>query len=366
MKKKGKLLRSLAVLLLVMVCAALNPKIAKAAAENITMKNAKMIKIGDEVNGTYKDKDKKHECRYYKFKVPTDIGNKWIDFKLRNNLNIDCEMKLYNDNEEELTSIWNIGENKTDKMHLSVAESEHNNDIKKLTPGKTYYLGIIADNWYADYSKDFVLSSSTVEDDNWGSNEKATEVKKYDIWGKGVLEYTDDVDRYCFKLPKDKKKYIIKLWADEDISVTLEDELGVKIDSYNLWKNETVNGFEVIGNGKKVHIKFEAGSFPSWSRDVHYKYMISSPKQVVKKKTISILKVSKCKKGMKVVKGKTISKANVKVTVNGKAYKTVKSNAKGNFAVKTKKLKTGQKIKVTVSKSGYKTRTSGTIKVKKK
>lgn len=61
------------------------------------------------------------------------------------------------------------------------------------------------------------------------------------------------------------------------------------------------------------------------------------------------------------IKGFKTSKA-----INGKAYKTVKSNAKGNFAVKTKKLKAGQKIKVTVSKSGYKTRTSGTIKVKKK
>lgn len=108
---------------------------------------------------------------------------------------------------------------------------------------------------------------------------------------------------------------------------------------------------------KRVYIKIDGSEY------ANYKIKVTSP---TPKKTISILKVSKCKKGMKVVKGKTISKANVKVTVNGKAYKTVKSNAKGNFAVKTKKLKAGQKIKVTVSKSGYKTRTSGTIKVKKK
>ena len=176
MKKKGKLLRSLAVLLLVMVCAALNPKIAKAAGENITMKNAKTIKIGEEIDEKYSANDIKHSCKYYKFKVPTDIGNKWIDFKLRNNSDIWCAMNLYNDHEEELATD-RINGNSTGKIHLSVKDSEHNDDVVKLTPGQTYYLEVGVLEWDDDYSRDFELSSSTVADDNWGSIEKAPEIK---------------------------------------------------------------------------------------------------------------------------------------------------------------------------------------------
>ena len=355
MKKKGKLLKSLAVLLLVMVCAVLNPKIAKAAGENITMKNAKTIKIGEEIDEKYSANDIKHSCKYYKFKVPTDIGNKWIDFKLRNNSDIWCAMNLYNDHEEELATD-RINGNSTGKIHLSVKDSEHNDDVVKLTPGQTYYLEVGVLEWDDDYSRDFELSSSTVADDNWGSIEKAPEIK-CNTWKKGVLEYDDDVDRYFVKLPKDKKEHAFIVSSDRDITAAFEDVNGVYKDDIDIDANETNNEYREIGRGQRVYIKIDGSEY------ANYKIKVTSP---TPKKTISILKVSKCKKGMKVVIGKTISKANVKVTVNGKAYKTVKSNAKGNFAVKTKKLKAGQKIKVTVSKSGYKTRTSGTIKVKKK
>ena len=338
-----------------MVCAALNPKIAKAAGENITMKNAKTIKIGEEIDEKYSANDIKHSCKYYKFKVPTDIGNKRIDFKLRNNSDIWCAMNLYNDHEEELATD-RINGNSTGKIHLSVKDSEHNDDVVKLTPGQTYYLEVGVLEWDDDYSRDFELSSSTVADDNWGSIEKAPEIK-CNTWKKGVLEYDDDVDRYFVKLPKDKKEHSFIVRSDRDITATFEDVNGVYKDYVSIDAYETNNEYREIGRGQRVYIKIDGSEY------ANYKIKVTSP---TPKKTISILKVSKCKKGMKVVKGKTISKANVKVTVNGKAYKTVKSNAKGNFSVKTKKLKAGQKIKVTVSKSGYKTRTSGTIKVKKK
>ena len=219
-----------------------------------------------------------------------------------------------------------------------------------------YYLEVGVLEWDDDYSRDFELSSSTVADDNWGSIEKAPEIK-CNTWKKGVLEYDDDVDRYFVKLPKDKKEHAFIVNSDRDIRATFEDVNGVYKDHFGIDAYETNNEYREIGRGQRVYIKIDGSEY------ANYKIKVTSP---TPKKTISILKVSKCKKGMKVVKGKTISKANVKVTVNGKAYKTVKSNAKGNFAVKTKKLKAGQKIKVTVSKSGYKTRTSGTIKVKKK
>lgn len=78
-------------------------------------------------------------------------------------------------------------------------------------------------------------------------------------------------------------------------------------------------------------------------------------KKPVVKKVIKKCKVT-AKKGKKNVSGKTIAKATVKIKIGKKTYK-VKSNAKGKFTVKLKgkaKLKKGQKIKVTITKKGYK------------
>lgn len=81
------------------------------------------------------------------------------------------------------------------------------------------------------------------------------------------------------------------------------------------------------------------------------------------KKSISVLKLTKYKKGTKKISGKTIGKATVKISVGKKTYKA-KSNGKGTFTIKLKsKLKKKASIKMTVSKSGYKTK-SKTFKVK--
>ena len=81
------------------------------------------------------------------------------------------------------------------------------------------------------------------------------------------------------------------------------------------------------------------------------------------KKTISTLKLTKYKKKTKKIVGKTVKKGKITVKVSGRTYK-VTANASGKFTVKLKKaLKKKNKIKVTVSKSGYKTR-SKTFKVK--
>lgn len=58
-----------------------------------------------------------------------------------------------------------------------------------------------------------------------------------------------------------------------------------------------------------------------------------------------------------------MGKATVKISIGKKTYKA-KTNAKGTFAIKLKsKLKKKTSIKMTVSKSGYKT-TSKIFKVK--
>lgn len=74
------------------------------------------------------------------------------------------------------------------------------------------------------------------------------------------------------------------------------------------------------------------------------------------KKKITVLKLTKYKKATKKIKGKTVKTATVVVKVGGKKY-TVKSNKTGVFTVTLKKkLKKGNKITVTVKKSGYTTK----------
>lgn len=85
---------------------------------------------------------------------------------------------------------------------------------------------------------------------------------------------------------------------------------------------------------------------------------------VMKKKVIKKLTIT-AKKGKRKITGKTVKKAIVKVKIGKKTYK-VKSNAKGKFVIELKgktKLKKGQKIKITISKTGYKTKHK-TYKVK--
>lgn len=72
------------------------------------------------------------------------------------------------------------------------------------------------------------------------------------------------------------------------------------------------------------------------------------------KKTIKLSKVS-VEKGKKQITGKlSLKKATVKVKVGSGKYKKAKVNGK-KFTLKTKKLKEGTKVTITVSKKGYKT-----------
>lgn len=86
-------------------------------------------------------------------------------------------------------------------------------------------------------------------------------------------------------------------------------------------------------------------------------------KKSKKKKTIKTLKLKKYKRGSRRITGKTLKKAKVVITAAKRKY-TVKADKKGNFIVKLKKkLKKKRKIRVTVSKSGYRQK-SKTFKVK--
>lgn len=88
----------------------------------------------------------------------------------------------------------------------------------------------------------------------------------------------------------------------------------------------------------------------------------TAPSKTTKKK-ITVLKLTKYKKATKKIKGKTVKTATVVVKAGGKKY-TVKSNKTGVFTVTLKKkLKKGNKITITVKKSGYTSKTKS-FKVK--
>lgn len=89
---------------------------------------------------------------------------------------------------------------------------------------------------------------------------------------------------------------------------------------------------------------------------------ISTPtKAPAKAKTIKVSSL-KAKKNTKVITGKAIKGATVKVKIGTKTYKA-KANSKGKFTIKVKKLKKGQKYTLTVTCKGY-TKYKKTLKVK--
>ena len=203
--KKEKVVKTLAMMSLAMTCAAIATQTVKAAIpSNTDPEHAKTINIGEKLYEKYNDNDEEHENRYYKFTVPKDIGNKWINIYMTNNIGSRVRGFLYNDEQmqEELMHSELLHLNDSDMLHTAIENSGHAKDMTKLEPGKIYYFKV--DAW--DYRKDFKLSIDTVKDDNWGTIEKAPMIK-CNTWNKGVLEYDDDMDEYCVKLPNDKKKH---------------------------------------------------------------------------------------------------------------------------------------------------------------
>lgn len=86
-------------------------------------------------------------------------------------------------------------------------------------------------------------------------------------------------------------------------------------------------------------------------------------KTVKQKKTIKKLTLIKCKRGSKKIAGKTIKKAKIVIQIRKKKY-TATSGKKGKFVVKLKgKLRKKMKVKITVSKTGYRKRTK-TLRIK--
>ncbi len=314
---------------------------------NTTLAKATSIKIGSTVNGTFVGKE--NEIYYYKITIPKDVGNQYITFSLTNYSSRGINISLRNQSNQSLDGLTDIFTNENGWIRTRTDGGATTSDIVKLSAGNTYYIKITG---YYELKGDYVLSVTNTPDDNWGTFDKATEIKCNQL-KSGKFEYLDDIDCYYITLPKDKKRYRFIISADNETYALFANSNGIKISDTTISANSTDNSFSVIGNGQKIFVRMN-------SENSNTNYTL---KVVSERKPISKLKLSKYKNGSKKITGKTIRNATVKITVNKKTY-IVKSNAKGNFTVKLKKkLKSKQKIKISVSKANYKNKKK-TFKVK--
>lgn len=352
MKEKKKKLRYLWIALFVIAFAIANPKTAKAANENTKFQNAKEIPFEKSITEKYSKEDLKHQSRYYKFTVPKNIGNKWTCIQF-NNRAATTSVYLYDDEKRSLDSASLLGTNDWfvfDTQPKGSAYQQYES-YPVLEPGKTYYLQVKAEGWMGAYNKDFDISIYTEADDNWGVAEKAPKLL-YNKWYKGILENKLDIDKFYVQLPNDKKWHDFIIKSDREMDVYLQDAYEETLHNGQIRvTGGKTTSYSIIGTGQKIYVELN-GVYEA----TNYKILVKNPP-----KTITYLKIKKPKKGSKKIVGKTIKNANIKVNIGKKVYRS-KSTNKGNFKLKVKKLKKGQKVKITVSKKGYKTRVK-TLKV---
>lgn len=319
------------------------------ANTNTTLAKAKPINIDSSITETV-NIGNQDMIYYYKLTIPKNIGNQYITISLTNYADDDLDISLCNNLNKNLDDVSFIDTNQNGYLLAKTEGGAISSTIPILTAGSTYYIKV--SNPFYGVHGDYVLSVTTTSDDNWGTFDKAQEIKSNQL-KSGKIEYDDDIDMFYINLPKDNKKYNFIISADDKAYALFANSNRIKIGDTCISANSTDNSFSAVGKGQRIYIRMEADNNNT-------KYTI---KVVPQKKTISKLKLTKYKKGSKKIVGSTIKNATVKITINKKIY-TIKSNSKGTFSVKLKKkLKAKQKIKVTVSNPNYKTKKK-TFKVK--
>ena len=348
-KKGGRnMLKKIMKIVMVLLLGIMISELPSVKTETNTMQTATSIHIGGNVTG--KMENEKEETHWYKFTIPSDIGNKWIRITASNYLKNDIKVTLCDEyGAAKVTT--SIDYNESDYLWTKVASSGTALSQKQqLVVGKTYYIKVETLS-YRSGNGDYVLAISSEDDDCWGTFEKSTGIvvnKK--TFGK--LEYGSDIDCYTVTLPKNNLKHNLIVTSTNALNITVANADGVVIDSTYMDNNETNNSISLIGKGQKIYIKIER-NITLWSGD-NAEYTINLVSQ---KKKISTLKLTKVKKGSRKLIGKTIKNATITIRIGSKTYKC-KSKKSGKFAIKLKKkLKKGQKIKITVVKTNYKKKT---------
>ena len=306
---------------------------AKAGFKD-TIQEAELIPLNGAVVSNYAE----NKPQYFRFDVPSKIGNKWVVISLTNYTDVPQCISLLDNNGVEISDIKitsHNGGNEAIYTKISPSTDAYADRIK-IKAGMAYFIKV-KPYWGGLPKNDFNLSIKTIDDDNWGGFDNELKLKA-NKKQSGEIEVVNDVDSYSIKVPK-KAECNFVINSDCDAKAYITDKDGIKLADANIYKGKADNSLSAVGNGEKVFIRIQSGNYNG-------KYTIKPCMASAN------LKLTKYKRGTAVIKGKTRGYADVKVYYNNKYY-YVTSNANGNFAVNLDtKLKSKSKIEIIVSKQG--------------
>lgn len=319
------------------------------AAPGSTKETAETVSIGKSIEESFAEASA-DQIHYYRVDIPADVGNQYIAVSMSNYANKGLYFEIRNAMDETIYKGGNVSNNKSTILRFRI-KNTGTRDTVFLNPGESYYIRIESNKHSIG---NYNMSITATPDDNWGTFENAPQFTP----GQkvtGVIEYEDDIDCFGFVLPNDKQKYTFYISADNRLDALLADANGIKIADTDIDNINVNNKLSVNGLGQTVYIRVNRGYV---TQTANYSIELKAEKGMV-----SVLNLSSYKKGSKKITGKTIGGAKVVVKIGKKKY-SAKSDKTGKFTVKLKKkLKSKNKIKVTVSKKNYATK-SKTFKVR--
>lgn len=267
MKRFNKIIKGACVVALGMICILGADTMAKAN----TKATAVEIPMNGMAEGSLDASSSETTQMWYKFTVPSDIGNQYVTFSLTNYGEDSYDWVQYNiqtvgGEKIESTSVGEIG---TETSVLRIEGSKSTSTYQKyLVPGQIYYVYVKLYNTSGEKSK-FEVSFGATPEDNWGSLEKA-EVLSVNSNLERRLEDSDDVDSFMFTLPQDGKKYMLTLKSGEDVAIEVLNEAGVKEDDDYYTSSAS---YEFIGDGKKHYVTIEGSHLQA--RETSYTLALS-------------------------------------------------------------------------------------------
>ena len=320
------------------------------AAPGSTKETAETVSIGKSIEESFAEASA-DQIHYYRVDIPENVGNQYIAISMSNYANKGLYFEIRNALDEKIYKGGNVNNNKSTILRFRIKNTVTTSNTVVLIPGESYYIRIESNKHTVG---NYNMSITATPDDNWGTFENSPRC----IPGQkvtGVIEYADDIDCFGFVLPNDKQKYTFYISADNRLDALLADANGIKIADTGIDNINVNNKLSVYGLGQTVYIRVNRGYV---TQTANYSIELKAEKE-----TVSVLNLSSYKKGSKKITGKTIGGAKIVVKIGKKKYST-KSDKTGKFTVKLKKkLKSKNKIKVTVSKKNYLTK-SKTFKVR--
>ena len=150
---------------MVMVLSALMTLQPAKAGYKDTMEEAVNIPLNGAVVSNYAE----NKPQYFRFDVPSNIGNKWVVISLTNYTNVPQCISLLDNNGVEISDIKitsHNGGNEAIYTKISPSTDAYADRIK-IKAGMAYFIKVKP--YWGDLPKnDFNLSIKTIDDDNWG------------------------------------------------------------------------------------------------------------------------------------------------------------------------------------------------------